>query len=172
MHPVDKYCARPAQCSDLTFTQYFRQHILHPEELPSRHHLFVAKDTFGQYVYKRGDSLGIVRFTSCHPVNNTEGFCYNLLLNHLPFRSEIQLLGTATSYFQACVQRGLLRTVQDLYGAFRAFCEYNLLDDFDLDSMVQHVLCQRLDSSMVDMECGDLQHGEMPPEAGQSLVPS
>ena len=62
-----------------------------------------------------------VRFTEYHPGHKTEGFCYNLLLKHVPFRDETSLLACGT-YMAGCIRHGLVR---DLAHIEQLADEYN-----------------------------------------------
>ena len=90
-HPVDKYVGRPEMLDDTTLYEYFRNYDLHEKRLgDDQDDRYCGEDDYGKHVYKR--QLPIVcRFTRHNPCTETEGFFYNLLLKHVPFRSELDI---------------------------------------------------------------------------------
>jgi hypothetical protein len=113
-HPVDKYCARPSAIpSSITFTQYYQHYRISKTPLPSMQ--YVGRDTLQNYVYELS-TPAIIRFSDYHPAYSIEGYCYNMLLQHVPFRHESQLLaeGDGVSYLAECVARGLITSKDDL----------------------------------------------------------
>jgi len=115
LHPVDKYCGRPQELSHITFTTYFKEYRISHTKLTT--FKLVGKDTMGNYVYEL-PTPAIIRFTDYHPAYNLEGYCYNLLLSKVPFRSEVELLqaGDGQSYVLECIQRNIICTQEDLEG--------------------------------------------------------
>lgn len=88
---IDKYTARPDTCDNMTFYQYFSQCTLSKSKLTK--YEFLGLDHLGNFVHKLpNEHERMVRFTDYHPGHNPEAFCYNLLLKHVPFRSETELI--------------------------------------------------------------------------------
>ncbi len=68
------------------------------------------------HVYKLCEPR-IVRFSDYNPAADPEGYFYTLLLRHVPFRKEGELLSaanTSQTYFQECRLRGLVANTSDL----------------------------------------------------------
>ena len=89
-HSVDKYCARPDTLAEITFYDYFQNYDMHNHPLRASSERYIGVDYFGKYIYKRTSPI-MTRFTSYHPTKNLEGFYYNLLLQNVPFRSELEI---------------------------------------------------------------------------------
>jgi hypothetical protein len=112
--PVDKYCARPACLSQLTFVEYFKHYRVENSVLKTKP--LIGRDQLGNYVYA---SDHLVRFTDYHPAHHTEGYFYNVLLALVPFSHESELLSDAVtnpsrSYFYKCQVRDIIRSVDDI----------------------------------------------------------
>ena len=73
----------------------------HRSRLPGRSGL-------GDYWYSVEEGeLYVVSFTDPYPARDPQGFCYTLLLQKKPFRSEADLTNLGESYFDACVRHGI-----------------------------------------------------------------
>lgn len=139
---VDMYCARPVPLQHYTLVRYFTEfrvtkvrtrwptacHYMHachhcpaeqhvptaPQEvLQSEHH---GTDTFGNHLYKRPDDQPI-RFSVYDPAANTEAFFYNVLLRHVAFRSEAELISAgyaSRTYQEECWTRAIISDDADL----------------------------------------------------------
>lgn len=139
-HPVEQYIGRPfsQECDELTFTQYHQQHIITKKKLSSRD--LVGVDTCDNNNVYRVTGPRVVRFTNCHPVKNPEGFCYNLLLSHIPFRLESELQGQDGTYFSRCVELNLISSMDDLEEHLIQYC-YEYFHDMDtIQAMVEGML--------------------------------
>lgn len=74
----------------------------------------------------------IVRFTDYHPMYQTEGFFYNVLLQNVVFRSEHTLISPENrckTYFEQCNLHGLVKTTDVIDGLLRAYAKRHLQDD-------------------------------------------
>ena len=127
--PVDHYMARPNALEHLTFTQYFKTHkVNHMHSMP--HALSAGVDLFDFFVWKMTQPF-IIRFTGYHPVYQTEGFFYNVLLQNVVFRSEHTLISPANrtkSYFEQCYLNGLVKTMDDVDALLQAYAKRHLQD--------------------------------------------
>jgi hypothetical protein len=91
---VDKYCQRPSgiiediDFDNLTLYQYFTKYTADTDKRKGH---VIAQDMLGRWVQHRRDDQPI-RFTSYSPTSGREGFFYNVLLKHVPFRDEASLM--------------------------------------------------------------------------------
>lgn len=107
--PVEHYIGRPASMSAETFTSFFRKFILRPSQLKNTTR-FMGVTVSGQYIYAAPSNY-LVRFSDFHPARQTEAYAYNMLLDHVPFRSEDALISSGNlhgSYVHELVIRNLV----------------------------------------------------------------
>ena len=127
--PVDHYMARPNALEHLTFTQYFKAHkVNRMRSMPNA--LSAGVDLFGFHVWEMAQPF-IIRFTDYHPVYQTEGFFYNVLLQNTTFRSEHTLISPSNhskSYFEQCHLTGLVKTIDDVDALLQAYARRHLQD--------------------------------------------
>ena len=127
--PVDHYMARPNALEHLTFTQYFKKHkVNRMRSMP--HALSAGIDLFDYHVWEMTQPF-IIRFTDYHPVYQTEGFFYNVLLQNTAFRSEHALISPSNrsnTYFEQCHLNGLVKTMDDIDALLQAYAKRHLQD--------------------------------------------
>ena len=92
--------------------RYLRRYEILRKKLPdkSETRILVGRDNLFNYIYERPPS-DLVRFTDYHPLHNTEGFFYNMLLEDKPFRDEATLISPGNmdgTYMTECVIRELV----------------------------------------------------------------
>ena len=83
---------------------------------------------FGFYLY---ETSKLTRFTDFHPVHNTEGFFFNILLRNICFRDEKELISdqnTNNNYTFECYNRGLLPDVQAMQKYLSEYAQRNLIE--------------------------------------------
>ncbi|GIL77687.1 hypothetical protein Vretifemale_7166 [Volvox reticuliferus] len=99
--------------------------------------IYVGTDTFQHHVYKRSEPA-LVRFTDYHPRYQVESFCYNLLLKHVSFRSENDLLSmsNSASYAAECITRGLISSDDGVENFVAAYADYHLYADHDRAKLI------------------------------------
>lgn len=68
-----------------------------------------------------------------------QGFYYNLLLDHAPFRSEADVVPSDGDYFVHCVRRGVFTSTPELDVHLQAYAAYNLYADAVLDKLREDV---------------------------------
>jgi hypothetical protein len=93
-----------------------------------------------------------VRFTDFHPVHHTDGFFYNILLQHVSFRSDSHLLSpknTTKTYFEECQLRGVITCDEDLENCVSRYSMRNLHSHDQRMQLAELVLSkQRVDTSL------------------------
>lgn len=141
--PVDKYCARPASLSNLTFVDYFKHYRVESSVLKTKP--LVGRDQLGNYVYA---SDHLVRFTDYHPAHHVEGYFYNVLLALVPFLHESELLSDAVtnpsrSYFYECQVRGIIRSVNDIEEHVTSYAACHLWREEQRQQLVDLILQNR-----------------------------
>ena len=124
--PVRRYEARPESLENITLYEAFQNYQLKnkanirgrkPHVGASRQRLgsrnahrsrLPGRSGLGDYWYpvEEGE-LYVVSFTDPYPARDPQGFCYTLLLQKIPFRSEADLTNLGESYFDACVRHGI-----------------------------------------------------------------
>ena len=144
VHKIQIYEQRPSSCEALTFKAYFKKYELWKTE-PKR-----ACDTsncIGRDSQSRRhwvvEHTKLVRFTLHHPVQQMQGFFYNILLDKISFRDENQLFSTSNTercYFKECILRGYIQNVDDLQAAIEENAKYQLKSEVDAASAVA-ILC-------------------------------
>ena len=73
----------------------------------------------------------IIRFTDYHPMYQTEGFFYNVLLHSTAFRSEHALISPSNrskTYFEQCYLTGLVKTMDDIDALLQTYAKRHLQD--------------------------------------------
>lgn len=125
VHPVQVYSGRPFSLQHVTFTTYYKLHTVRKKRMVSLE--CVGTDLWGNFVHTLPEPA-LVRFSDYHPAKNIEGFMYNLLLDKVPFRNEMELLsqGDGISYFIECVARGFITNLQDIADHVHAYCARHL----------------------------------------------
>jgi hypothetical protein len=93
-----------------------------------------------------------VRFTDFHPVHHTDGFFYDILLQHVPFRSDSHLLSpknATKTYFEECQLRGVITCDEDLEDCVSRYSMRNLHSHDQRMQLAELVLSkQRVDTSL------------------------
>eukprot|EP00959_Pyramimonas_sp_CCMP1952_P438743 9185541-Pyramimonas_sp.AAC.1 len=111
----------------LTFVQFFKKYVLKkPSE--SLRTPTVGTTTFGYHIYAAPENH-VVRFTDFHPSKQVEGYSYNVLLDHIPFKSEHELISRTNSsgtYVQELFERGILASEDQLHNLADAYATYHL----------------------------------------------
>ena len=88
-HSTQTYMQRPDDMDHLSFKQFYKDHLVLPaKEKPPERAVYVC--TIGTKKVYQVEDL-IVRFTNFHPAHHTEAFCYNLLLDQVPFKNDTDL---------------------------------------------------------------------------------
>jgi hypothetical protein len=128
VHPIDKYCARPASFETTTFYKYFEEFVLTKQEKKSQKPL--GMDGFGNLIYTRGTSESLVRFSDFQPAHQIEGYFLNVLLQTVSFRFEADLLSpenATKSYFVECQLRGFIKDKADIEHHLQSYAERHLI---------------------------------------------
>jgi hypothetical protein len=95
-HPIDVYMNRHSHFENMTFIEYFTKY-----EFDKLKHLF-SKCHGEDYIYTTNK---LTRFIDFHPAHNIKGFFYNILLQNMCFRRELDLLCTTNmqkNYVREC----------------------------------------------------------------------
>jgi len=148
--PVDVYVARPDTLAHMTMYAYFRRTVQRDrpyKHLPRRFtDAPLQRDLLGSYVYilKADEPDLYVRYDMYHPAYKMEAYCYNMLLQHVPFTSEAELLnGGRTSYIAQCHAMSLLSTEQHMEEALATYHSYHLYDTQEAAMLLQSMLDQQ-----------------------------
>jgi hypothetical protein len=99
----------------------------------------VGMDTMGGHVYELQQPR-VVRFTHYHPTHNLEGFCYQLLLQNVPFRNEGDLRGGDGTYLTGCMNHNVLTSLADLQTAVNDHCSAFLWNDANVSDLVNSIV--------------------------------
>jgi hypothetical protein len=156
--PVDKYMSRPEAAQDCTFYDYFRNYDITSSPTSVRGANLVGTDAFNNFVY-RLPAPRIMRYTDYHPGHDSEGFFYNVLLQHIPFRSEEELLSphnVERSYFVECFARGILQDDDDVDAYVDEYCQRHLYDEENRQHLTTLIQQQRANQPAVP----DLLYGQ------------
>jgi hypothetical protein len=100
--PIDLYCNRPINLLQLGFDDYWTNYEVRPKKLGRPR---AAADGIPAIVDRLNNNVWqlarprIVRYTDHHPVYQTQGFFYQMLLMHRPFQSEEELTPDDGDYF-------------------------------------------------------------------------
>lgn len=97
-----------------------------------------------------------VRFTDFHPINQSEAFFYNLLLQHVPFRrEEVDILSAcnkSNTYLEECQVRGILTCDEDLEDEIAKYSIRNLQSSDQRARLCDLVLSKtRVDPSLFSL---------------------
>ena len=128
--PVDKYCARPPHMEHETLTSFYTKYVLRDKALKSATR-FRGQTSMGHFIYDAPRNF-LVRFTDFHPVHQTEGYAYNLLLANVPFRHEHELFSPNNhdaTYVCELRLRGFLTSEESVEGFADAYSTYHLYTD-------------------------------------------
>ena len=159
----DQYKGRPTcpEMDDVTFNEYFENYVREERKTTQ----FMGNDSFSCPVHKRAKPV-ICRYTDCSPGKDLEGYCYNLLLSRVPFRSEEELLdprNTEGSYFAECIRRGFITNQESLETLVSEYCMQKLYPDFHVASIVNDIVAKNPDFGDPAVDPFD---GMAPPEEG------
>ena len=125
---IDKYMARPSSCTNVNFYTYYTKYNISKQRLTSFE--LVGVDDLGNFVHRYPDwKVQLVRFTDYHPAHNMEAFFYNVLLKHVAFHTEANLISADNvcgSYLLECYLRGLLQNEDDMLQFITVYCTDNL----------------------------------------------
>ncbi len=123
MTAASVYSVRPSSLSHVSLYDYFRHYQLIPVSGKKRPKKLPKQDLFSgitmdlkNHVYRRTDPA-LVRFSSAHPAHNPESFFYNVLLQHVPFRHEAELLSIQNrmgTWREECRVRGIITSEEEL----------------------------------------------------------
>jgi hypothetical protein len=103
------------------------------------------KDSLGQWVWRLRKPR-IIKRSIAYPTNSNQGFYYNLLLDHVAFRGDRELLPDGSDYFTECIRLGVFKSTAELDQHLQAYARYNLYQQFTLDKL----------RARVATTCGDL----------------
>jgi hypothetical protein len=92
------------------------------------------RDNIGQWVWRLREPR-IIRRNIAYPTNSNQGFYYNLLLDHVAFRGDRELLPEGSDYFTECIKRGVFRSTPELDQHLQAYARYNLYQQITLDKL-------------------------------------
>jgi hypothetical protein len=70
---------------------YLKKYELMKDRFISNLRTYVGVDGIGNHMYK---NMKVIRFTNFNPLSDVESFFYNELLQHIPFRDELELFST------------------------------------------------------------------------------
>ena len=138
--PMQLYKQRHASLSLTTFPQYYTDGYLlvrstSRTRYPASKYKVIGE--VGEYMQLQALHPPLVRFTQCNPSTDPEGFAFNILLQHVPFRSEDQgplmpdgepnhflrsPANVSGSYFVECFVRGIWTDEADLATAVEESC--------------------------------------------------
>ncbi len=128
-HPIDKYVQRPEALGDVTFMCYFKEYTIEAKRCNAGD--YVGEDMAGKHVYRLRDRR-LVRFTDYSPSSNSEGFFYQLLLSHVPFAIEADLITEGNNaeapYMYECIIRGVFNTADELEHHVNEYARLHLYD--------------------------------------------
>jgi len=74
----------------------------------------------------------LVRFTNFHPIHNSEGFFYNVLLQKIPFHDEKNLLSNCNihhSYVYECQIQNWLPNLESFHNFLQQYVTLTLFED-------------------------------------------
>ena len=128
LHPLDIYAARPTSLHHLTFPEYFEGYEVSRARKPSHAAREIGQDASNKWVYQLAKAK-VVRYSEYHPVTSIESFCFNVLLQEVPFTFESELISTENyekSYFHECILRGIINDTDDLEVHLQAYATRNM----------------------------------------------
>ena len=94
-----------------------------------------VKDGLGQHVWRLAEPR-IIRRPIQHPSNPQQGFFYNLLLDHVPFRS-LQTIRHTGTFLTDCIYHDIFTDNDQLNRHLQAYAEYNMFSETTLDKLRQ-----------------------------------
>ena len=101
-----------------------------------------------------------MRFIDYNPMSSTEAFFYNILLQHIPFRDESELISspnTQQSYILECKLRGLIHDIKSLQHYIQEYSQWNLYNEHIYDQLIDKLLQQH---PYLDLDyTGDIRFG-------------
>jgi hypothetical protein len=116
---LDLYGLRPLACIHLAYKPFFREYIvLRADRAPPRSSTLVGQTVDGSCRVYAPAKPRIVRFSDPNPATKPEAYFYDLLLEHVPFRDESELLSASNksrTYFEECKLRGIVSCLEDLH---------------------------------------------------------
>jgi hypothetical protein len=134
LSPIKKYTERPVACDDMSFTQFWHKCEVVTKSKQKKLATALGQTLTGDFVYQYAKDI-VVRFTDFHPRHDTEAWCFQLLLERYPFRSENQLLSshnTAESYFAECQHRGVFTDSEELEALIAEYCAQHMYMDHNV----------------------------------------
>jgi hypothetical protein len=140
IHSTVIYSHRHPDFENLPFKAYYNRFELVKERFITNCRIFVGFDDIRNYLY---ENTKVVRFTDYNPLGAIESFFYNVLLQYVPFRVEIELFSPANrieSYILECKLRGLLNDIDSLFHYVQEYSQRNLYDIDKQDHLVDMIL--------------------------------
>lgn len=147
---MENYCRRHPSLEKLTYKEYHLNYIclhMHKEEglTPTSYTYIgqVGSDHQYQVIKER-----MVRFTQFHSGNDPEAFCFNVLLDNVPFRDEGKAIHAGDhnkllannngqeSYYVECILRGYIEDHEDLEKLVTKHCNDMMYNSFDVHNPV------------------------------------
>lgn len=182
VHAVELYTARPYECEDLTFHDYFRTHRVESvsRELKDRSRFEPVgedgHDLLGNPVYRLLKGPRVVTFTEYNPANNLQAWAYQHLLSNCTFRHESDLgarplVGGSPEekdYFGALITNDIVHDIEDVHELVDRYCTDNLINKVHRDAM-----CSKIETMYpCDPETGEFLHGADAAEPPDATPPS
>lgn len=125
-------------CHLTVFCAITRALQVRPRGRPARPHGAAVQtpllDRLGNSVWRLSQPR-IIRRPIPYPTNPNQGFYYNLLLDHVAFRSERELMPENSNYFAECVRRGIFTSTPQLNEHLLAYAKYNLYSETTLEKL-------------------------------------
>ncbi len=122
----------------MTFIEYFTKYESNKLKRPSsKCH---GEDNLGNYIHTTNK---LTRFTNFHPTHNIEGFFYNILLQNMCFRRELDLLFASNlqkSYVCECHICGLVHDLDKIQTYLMKYAHRNLLEVKEQSQLLQEIL--------------------------------
>ena len=166
MHAVEIYAARPFECEDYTFHEYFRLHRVESPSKPLKDRSRFqpvgendGEDLLGNLVYKLVKRPRLLTFTEYSPGSNLQAWAYQHLLRTCSFRheSELQvrpLVGGAPEekdYFGALIAKRIVTDMDDVHLLVDKYCTEHLVNKVHRDAM-----CAKIEAMYAcDAETGE-----------------
>ena len=85
----------------------------------------------------------VVRYIDYNPIKDTEAFFYNILLQHIAFRSEVELylaMNVKKSYVTECRIRGYLSNLESLQDYVFQYAQRNFYDESRQKHLLDNLL--------------------------------
>jgi hypothetical protein len=99
---------------------------------------YCGHDQYDQQVW-RLKAPRIIRRAIANPASASQGFYYNLLLQHIAFRDEAELLPADGNYFVECIRKHLFTTSDALDQHLQRHAQYNLWGSVMLEKLRANV---------------------------------